>query len=71
MRLPIMQQRLSDAATRAAGKLDAMDKLMPEAKPKVDFATYMQKARAVAQRNPDFRAKLDAALRQYSAIRGG
>ncbi len=68
MARPVIAQRVARIAEDASARLDGMSDLLPEMRPpRLDLATYIQRATQAAQRDPQFRAEFESALRQWRA----
>ncbi len=70
MAQPLIAEHLSNINRALSSRLDDLAKLLPEQKQprrQLPFDQYLQRAQAVAARDPEFRQRLDLALAQYRA----
>lgn len=64
----LMQDRLVGVRDALGARLDTVQALVPDPKPpKVPMPEYLQRAIDVAAGDPQFKERLDVALKQYQA----
>ena len=70
----VLTDRLSKVQQQAAGMLDRVSNLVPEAKPprnQMPFEEYLRRAKVVAAQDAEFGKQLELALEQRAAAARG